>query len=112
MEDKKGNIWTSSESANYQGWTFSLYDGKSLSNDGWVLSRYDGNSLSNKKPTVIEIKPNKGMICGILEANDGSIWFGTLQRACIVMMELPLMTLKVKWLRNKYRCKWLGSKHY
>lgn len=68
-EDKKGNIWTSSQSAN----------------NGWVLSRYDGKSLSNSpfiKPTVTEIKSeyeaNKGMIFGIIEAYDGSIWFGSL----------------------------------
>jgi ligand-binding sensor domain-containing protein len=59
-EDKKGNIWTSSESAR-----------------GWVLSRYDEKTLSNTKPTVTEINPKEGrMIFGILEANDGSIWFG------------------------------------
>ena len=66
-EDKKGNIWTSSESA---------------SDKRWVLSRYDGKTLSNKKPTVTEIKSeyegNKGMIFGILKANDGSIWYGAL----------------------------------
>jgi ligand-binding sensor domain-containing protein len=71
-EDKKGNIWTGSERR--LAWASTLYDGKPL--DGWVLSRYDGKSLSNKKPTVAEIKPKAGMICGILEANDGSIWFG------------------------------------
>ncbi|HLA55023.1 MAG TPA: two-component regulator propeller domain-containing protein [Flavobacterium sp.] len=59
-EDKKGNIWTSSESANAPG---------------WVLSRYDEKTLSNIKPTVTEIT-NKPMIFGILEAFDGSIWFG------------------------------------
>lgn len=66
IEDKKGNIWTSSESDNGQG---------------WALSRYDRKSLSNKKPTVTEIKSeyeNKGMIFGILEAYDRSIWFGAL----------------------------------
>jgi streptogramin lyase len=69
IEDKKGNIWTSSISAY---------------NAAWALSRYDEKSLSNSlfiKPTVTEIKSNegmKGMIFGILEANDGSIWFGTL----------------------------------
>jgi ligand-binding sensor domain-containing protein len=66
-EDKKGNIWTSSQSANDRR---------------WALSRYDEKSLSNKKPTVTEIKSeyedNKGMIFGILEAYDGSIWFGAL----------------------------------
>ncbi|MFI5139785.1 MAG: two-component regulator propeller domain-containing protein [Sphingobacteriales bacterium] len=80
-EDKKGNIWTSSESAKSQDWTLSRYDGKSLSGlvgakDRWVLSRYDEKSLSDKNPSVTEIKPGHGMICGILEANDGNIWFG------------------------------------
>jgi ligand-binding sensor domain-containing protein len=60
IEDKKGNIWISS--------------GKD-SNLGWTLSRYDGKFLSNKEPTVTEIA-NKSMIFGILEAFDGSIWFG------------------------------------
>ncbi len=58
-EDRKGNIWTSSKTGR-----------------GWVLSRYEEKSLSNKKPSVTEIdpKPERG-IFGILEANDGSIWF-------------------------------------
>ncbi len=75
MEDKKGNIWTSSEKDNSRAWALSWYNGQSLSNHPWALSRYDGKSLSDKKPTVTEIA-NNGMICGILEANDGSIWFG------------------------------------
>ncbi|HEY5392727.1 MAG TPA: two-component regulator propeller domain-containing protein [Hanamia sp.] len=80
-EDKKGNIWTGSESAKSQDWALSRYDEKSLSGfvsakGQWVLSRYDEKSLSNKRPTVTEIKPEEGMIFGILEANDGSIWFG------------------------------------
>lgn len=65
IEDKKGNIWTSSESTDAPG---------------WVLSRYDGKTLSDKKPTVTEIRSkyegNKGFLFDILEANDGSIWFG------------------------------------
>ena len=82
-EDKEGNIWTSSESANGQGLALSHFDEKPLSGlvsatGRWVLSRYDEKSLSNKTPTVTEIKPNAGMIFGILEANDGSIWFGAL----------------------------------
>jgi len=64
-EDKNGNIWTSSQRAN---------------DERWVLSRYDEKSLTDKKPTVTEINSeyegNKGMIFGILEADDGSIWFG------------------------------------
>lgn len=71
IEDKKGNIWTSSENANDAGWV-----------QGWALSRYDEKSLSNKNPVVTiiksEYKPVKGMIFGILEANDGTIWFGAL----------------------------------
>lgn len=63
-EDRKGNIWTSSETVR-----------------GWVLSRYDGMSLDNSQPTVTEIKSDypdhKGMLFGILEANDGGIWFGS-----------------------------------
>ena len=61
-EDKNGNIWTSSESGNAQG---------------WVLSRYDGKTLSNKKPKVTEIA-SKPMIFGILEDRKGTIWFGDL----------------------------------
>lgn len=62
-EDKKGNIWTSSERA---------------SDRVWVLSRYDEKSLSNKKPSVSEIDPKTGkLIYGILEDNDGNIWFGS-----------------------------------
>ena len=75
-EDKKGNIWTSSERGG-QAWTLSRFDGSSLSSQAWALSRYDGKSLSDKKPTVTEIT-NKPMIFGILEAFDGSIWFGAV----------------------------------
>ncbi|MEQ9102359.1 MAG: two-component regulator propeller domain-containing protein [Imperialibacter sp.] len=63
-EDSKGNIWTSSET------------GK-----GWALSRYDAMALAGLKPTPTVINPwkdgNPGLAFGILEANDGSIWFGT-----------------------------------
>ncbi|SEJ24459.1 Two component regulator propeller [Dyadobacter sp. SG02] len=66
-EDRKGNIWTSSENA---------VSGK------WGISRYDKNTLSDKKPTAIKIASeygvNERMTFGILEANDGSIWFGSL----------------------------------
>lgn len=64
-EDKKGNIWTSSE-ANH------------ASDQNWVLSRYEAKSLSNKNPAVTEIKPKVGMLFGILEAHDGTIWFGAV----------------------------------
>jgi len=58
-EDKKGNIWTSGTNDNRM----------------FTLSRYDEKSLSNKKPTVTEITQSLNLF-GILEANDGSIWFG------------------------------------
>ncbi|MGZ3757079.1 MAG: ligand-binding sensor domain-containing protein [Mucilaginibacter sp.] len=75
-EDKKGNIWTSSERSG-QAWTLSRFDGSSLPSQAWALSRYDQKSLSDKTPTVTEIT-NKPMIFGILEAFDGSIWFGAI----------------------------------
>ncbi|MBE9462175.1 two-component regulator propeller domain-containing protein [Dyadobacter subterraneus] len=62
IEDKKGNIWTSS---------------RNVKDGSWILSCYDENSLSSEKPAVKEIRPNLGMIFGISEANDGSIWFGS-----------------------------------
>ncbi|UFH57179.1 two-component regulator propeller domain-containing protein [Spirosoma sp. KNUC1025] len=59
-EDKKGNLWTSSET-----------------NWGWALSRFDATTLSNKTPTVTELNPREGrMIFGILEDDKGNIWFG------------------------------------
>jgi len=65
LKIKKRNILTSSGSVS----------GKK----DWTLSRYNEKSLSKKIGTVPEIlKANEGMIFGILEANDGSIWFGTL----------------------------------
>jgi ligand-binding sensor domain-containing protein len=67
IEDKKGNIWTTG-SVNPPGGMV------------WALSLYDQKSLYNKKPAVTEIMSinGTGMLCGILEANDGSIWFGAL----------------------------------
>lgn len=66
-EDRMGNIWTSSEDA---------VSGK------WGISRYDKKVLHDKKPTATKIPSeyamNGRMTFGILEANDGSIWFGSL----------------------------------
>jgi ligand-binding sensor domain-containing protein len=62
VEDKKGNIWTTGE-VNPVGGV-------------WALSRYDQKSLYNKKPTVTEVMSRGPALLGILEANDGSIWFG------------------------------------
>ncbi len=63
IEDKKGNIWTTGE-INPNGKV-------------WALSRYDQKSLYNKMPTVTEIISGAPAFLGILEANDGSIWFGS-----------------------------------
>ncbi len=68
-EDKKGNIWTSSQ-PDYNG------------SNRWALLRYEAKTLSDPKPTVTDIMADyedyKGMLFGILEALDGSIWFGSL----------------------------------
>lgn len=69
-EDKTGNIWTSSARADNQGWALSRYDEKSLYNSLFI-------NRPVLKPTVTEVKSNEKMIFGILEAFDGSIWFGT-----------------------------------
>ena len=62
IEDKKGNLWTTGE----------------VNPEVWALSRYDAKSLYSEMPTVTEIKSGGRMsfLC-ILEANDGSIWFGS-----------------------------------
>ena len=62
IEDKKGNIWTTGE----------------VNPQVWALSRYDAKSLYNKNPTVTEIVSGGPALLGILEANDGSIWFGSM----------------------------------
>jgi len=62
IQDKKGNIWTTGE----------------VNPNVWALSRYDANSLYNKEPTVTEIVSGGPALLGILEAKDGSIWFGGL----------------------------------
>ncbi len=65
IEDKKGNIWTTGA-------------GNPNGVGAWKLSRYDQKSLYNEKPAVTEIMSIEKMLCGILEADDGSIWFGSL----------------------------------
>ena len=62
IEDKKGNIWT----------TGSVDPG-----GPWKLLRYDQKSLYNKNPAVTEIMSGQPGLLGLLEANDGSIWFGS-----------------------------------
>ena len=64
-EDKKGNIWTSSD----KGYN-------------WILSKYDERFLQNKhEANVTQLKPQRGMLFGISEDEQGNIWFGTLKGA-------------------------------
>ena len=65
MEDKKGNIWITGSINPHAG-------------PEWALSRYDHNSLYKKKPAVTEIMTGPPAFLGLLEANDGSIWFGSM----------------------------------
>lgn len=62
IEDKKGNIWTSGR----------------IDGSIWALSRYDQKSLYKKESTVTKIMSGRlrRTFSGILEADDGSIWFG------------------------------------
>lgn len=62
IQDKKGNIWTTGP-VNPANWTVQ------------ALSRYEAKSLYSEKPTVTEIRSGRAFY-GLLEANDGSIWFG------------------------------------
>ena len=67
IEDKKGNIWTTGA------------DEPLRIGQAWSLSRYDQKSLYSKEPTVTEIKSARGLsFLGLLEAADGSIWFGSM----------------------------------
>lgn len=61
IEDKNGNIWTTGE----------------VNANAWALSRYDAKSLYDEMPTLTEIMSGPPAFFGILEANDGSIWFGS-----------------------------------
>lgn len=64
IEDKKGNIWT----------TGSI---DARADSAWALSRYDHKSLYDTKPAVTEIMSGQPGLLGLLESNDGSIWFGS-----------------------------------
>jgi ligand-binding sensor domain-containing protein len=98
IEDKKGNIWLGGYDGllRYDGKTFTYFTHnnfvQSIIEDEkgniwtigavgpvrsiWALSRYDQKSLYNKNPTVTEIISGEPAFLGLLEANDGSIWFG------------------------------------
>ena len=71
IEDKKGNIWTTGSNGS-AGQFLEDSSGRPV----WTLSRYDHKSLYNKKPTVTEITSGPPAFFGLLESNDGSIWFG------------------------------------
>jgi ligand-binding sensor domain-containing protein len=59
-EDKTGNIWTTGKNTKSK----------------WTLSRFDNHSSSNKKSKEIEIAASLNLF-GMMEANDGIIWFGS-----------------------------------
>ena len=63
IQDKKGNIWTTGEVKLYA--------------NVWTLSRYDAKTLYDENPTVTEIVTGPLPLFGLLEAKDGSIWFGS-----------------------------------
>lgn len=67
IEDTKGNIWTTGSLPAPNG-------------NVWALSRYDQKSLYDEQPGVTEITSieGPGMLCGLVEASDGSIWYGAL----------------------------------
>jgi ligand-binding sensor domain-containing protein len=74
IEDKKGNIWTTGSNA-----SLGQYLQDSSGRAVWALSRYDHQSLYNEKPAVTEIMSGQPGLLGLLEANDGSIWFGSFK---------------------------------
>lgn len=63
IEDKKGNIWTTGPV-------------NTAHVAVWALSRYEAKSLYSNKPAVTEIMSGDAFL-GLLEGNDGSIWFGS-----------------------------------
>ena len=66
IEDKNGNIWTTGA------------DTPQGIGQVWSLSRYDQKTLYNKNPAVTEIMSGGPAFLGLLEASDGSIWFGSM----------------------------------
>ena len=72
IQDKKGNIWTTGSNG-LAGQFLKDSSGREV----WALSCYAHKSLYNKKPRVTEIISGPPAFFGLLEANDGSIWFGS-----------------------------------
>lgn len=75
-EDKTGNIWTSSNNGRTKNFDKDLQI--DTNRNPWTLSRYNKKSLFNNEVLPDQIRTVEGNIFGILEADDGSIWFGTL----------------------------------
>ncbi|MDQ1149656.1 ligand-binding sensor domain-containing protein [Sphingobacterium zeae] len=75
-EDKNGNIWTSSDSIVNRD--FKHVSQPPTKTKSWILSRYNSKSLSDSSTPPEIIRSGEALIFGITEANDGSIWFGTL----------------------------------
>lgn len=63
IQDKEGNIWTT---------------GGGTIRDVWALTRYDAKTLYDKEPTITEIMSGAPALLDLMEADDGSIWFGGL----------------------------------
>lgn len=66
IQDKKGNLWTTG--------LITPPDPK----ERWSLTRYDQQSLYSKNPTATEITSSSPALLGLVEADDGSIWFGSM----------------------------------
>ena len=64
MADKNGNIWTTG-AVNPVGFS------------AWKLLRYDQKTLYDDKPIVTDVATINNMLCRIIEASDGTIWFGS-----------------------------------
>ena len=67
-EDREGNIWTSSESA----------EGPGI----WVLTRYETQSLPLAQYEPKEVLRQENMFFDIMEDSDGNIWVGKLDGTC------------------------------
>jgi len=97
-EDKSGDIWTSSNSDQAKNSENGLQSNSNLKS--WTLSVYHEKSRFNHTMLPEIIRANEGMIFGILKADDGSIWFGTLNGARCVAMAISIYTRKKEGSRK------------
>jgi len=99
MEDQSGDIWLVGQSGvwryskntftriveNFTGYIFQsreghIYISTNLGNDqGWGLLKIDLKRINDSVPEAKIIISGLGMAFGIEEAEDGLIWYGTLQ---------------------------------